>query len=385
MITFPFQTTPAPSNDELRPEPLNLKSERSKNENNHQSETTEDSRMGDANDRNVRSAKTCGSCQCTEKSSDEVELISCNIKQGFIEILNIDYGVADLTQLVSKQTGKQVDILIKDTILEMVKGLESTPYIRNLIMENNANLKFELKQPTVVVENLNFRTNAFTSFDKKVFQAKQLTLSNLMTSSMSDFASDDEWMSLGSLVLVIEGEMSDVQPFYQHSYLENVTILNTFSKKSEIIPDNFLEKAGRLSIVRFSNTSQASLPPKFSSRNGAKDVSFVLNVNNIRQRAFDLKTGVKSLNGITLTDSQKDISTSASDFYECVSFCASNDCRADADEVSRINCAICVRNKEGANNITLENDLCNFKPITSPNQLPSTVSRLHFLVLASRR
>ena len=382
---FPFQTTPAPSNDNLRLKPLNSKSERSNVENNHQSEATEDGKIVDANDRNVRSAKTCGSCQCTEKSSDEVELISCNIKEGFIEISNIDYEVADLTQLFSKQTGKQVDIIIKDTMLETVKGLESAGYIRNLIMENNAKLVFQSRQSPLVLESLHFRMAALKEFHKNVFKAINLTFSYLKTSSISDFASKDTWLELGFNIdnILFEGEFSSIQSFEQFPHLENVTMSNVFSNQPELLPNSFLQKVGTLKVLCITNSMQVSLPNNFLSQNGAKDVSIFLHADNVRPQSIDVKIGLKSLNGKTLTDSEKDILTGTSDSRSCASLCANGDCKTDSDEISAINCAICIRNKEGPNQ-RLESDLCSHKPTTVPPQDLPTVSMPDFVFYEKR-
>ena len=336
-----------------------------------QPESPKDVKIADTNDRNVRSAKMCGSCQCTEKSSDEVELISCTIKDGLIEVSKIDYREIDFTKLLNKQA-KKVDILIKDTMSETIKGLQSSAKIKQLILESNANLELKATGSLINLNMLQFRRQPVKNFEDEVFGTPKLIISNLMESSLTDFALKETWKKFSWQIqeLVVEGECSQIGPFKNYRILENVTMLNVVSEQSDVLSGEFLQSAERLKTISFVNSSRISLPKHFLSGSGAQDVSFVLDADNIRQQTLDEKKGVKNLNGRSLSDSEKEILTSTSDSDKCKIFCVNDDCSREANELWKLNCVICIRNKVGADE-DLEKRICDYKPTSDPS---STVS-----------
>ena len=330
------------------------------------------------NSRKDRSIKTCGSCQCSI-NNNVAELTQCpSDAEGFLKISNVDNGIVDMKQLLSKTATRSIKLLIKDTNIEEIWGIEGKT-MSHLILENNPKLAFDdQKKPSVDLETLEMHRNPLKSFHENALTTRKLLVSNLMTSSMIEYANPNTWGELCNSceLIVLAGEMSDIAPFDLCTSLRNVTIVNVYSKRPEIVPTVFLQGGSDLKSVIFSNATHVSLPEKFLSRCTAQDIDFILDIENVRRHSLDSERGVKSLNGDLLNDFQKKILTGNDKSSKCTTFCTNNDCRAEVDQTARKNCAICARNHDGADE-QHESEICNYPSVTVPPQSPSLVSCLN--------
>ena len=325
------------------------------------------------NERQKRSTNGCGSCQCSV-NKDVATLTNCpSNSNGFLEIVNVNYRVAILKPLLKNKPDTSVMMIIKDTELNTVEGFEGAKF-RHLVFENNPRLQIH-KNTSIKLETLELRTKALDLIETDVFQPKRLIVSNLMSSLLTDYATSESWSQMCRHIvnLVFEGEFDEIVSIDGCLFIENVTLKNAHSSKTEIIPKDFLKDCQNLEVVAFDNTSQASLPEYFLSQSGAKDLLLQVDVHNARQYSFDVIYGIKSLNNQTLNDQQKDILTSSSNSSNCNVFCANNDCQADGDELARKNCAICVRVRDGPDDLS-ERTICRHYPAIPPTRPPSSVS-----------
>ena len=330
------------------------------------------------NSRKDRSIKTCGSCQCSI-NNNVAELTQCpSDAEGFLKISNVDNGIVDMKQLLSKTATRSIKLLIKDTNIEEIWGIEGKT-MSHLILENNPKLVFDdTKKTTVDLQTLELRTKPLKIFQENSFKTRNLFVSNLMTKSMIEYANQEIWSQLcrNFEFLVFSGEMSDIALFHQCTVLRILTIVNVNSKKPEIFPALFLQASGFLKNVTFSNATNASLPEKFLSRSTATDIDFILNVENVRRHSLDSHRGVNSLNGYLLNDLQKQILTDDQNSSKCRIFCGNSDCKTEVDNTARTNCAICTRNHDGADE-QHESEICSYPSVTVPPQSPSLVSYLN--------
>ncbi|XP_075262606.1 uncharacterized protein LOC142354237 isoform X2 [Convolutriloba macropyga] len=325
------------------------------------------------NERQKRSTNGCGSCQCSV-NKDVATLTNCpSNSNGFLEIVNVNYRVAILKPLLKNKPDTSVMMIIKDTELNTVEGFEGAKF-RHLVFENNPRLQIH-KNTSIKLETLELRTKALDLIETDVFQPKRLIVSNLMSSLLTDYATSESWSQMCRHIvnLVFEGEFDEIVSIDGCLFIENVTLKNAHSSKTEIIPKDFLKDCQNLEVVAFDNTSQASLPEYFLSQSGAKDLLLQVDVHNARQYSFDVIYGIKSLNNQTLNDQQKDILTSSSNSSNCNVFCANNDCQADGDELARKNCAICVRVRDGPDDLS-ERTICRHYPAIPPTRPPSSAS-----------
>ena len=329
------------------------------------------------NVREERATQNCGTCQCSV-NKEVAELIDCSsISDDFLEIVNVNYRVAILKPLLIKKAADSKGIIIKDTHLETVEGLEGNNF-KHLVLEKNTKLQIKSTNP-IELETLELRMTALYWF-VGAFKPNRLLISNTMASPLTKYATSDTWndMCYNMEYLVLQGELSDIVAFRGCSNLKKVTFNNVISTKPEIIPSDFLQNCRNLEVLEFFNASQASVPAKFLSSSNADDLSLFLEVKNSKQYSFDDKSAIKYLNDDQLDDREKDILTSPSNSGECAVFCSNNDCQKEKDEVSRKNCAICVRGKDGPNE-QREEEICHNLPASTPppTPQPSTVSELH--------
>ena len=324
------------------------------------------------------SGTKCGSCDCSPPcSAGVVEVSNCQVGQsGYVEIVGIDSPVADISKVMNDPNINQKGFWIKDNLIESLEGLND---ITTLILENNVNLNFNGKKP-VIIDTIELRSNALKSFIKGAFISPNLKLSNLKPSSMKDFADDSSWQALVGVTetLFIEGELMDLIPFKRAAALRVVTIRKVWSNKQELLDNNFLPNANNLEQVTIEDSPQISLPTKFVSNTQANDISFVLNADNVQKKSLDLKSGVNSLNEVSLSEEQKEVLTSSDNPDKCAIFCNSDNCQQDQDEISRKNCAICVKNVGGSDD-GIDNHPCYYKPQPSECPASTTVSFSHSL------
>ena len=339
------------------------------------------------NSREDRSIKSCGSCQCLI-NNNVAELTQCpSDAEGFLEISNVDNGIVDMKQLLSKMSTGSIKLLIKDTNIEKIKGIEGQK-MSHLILENNPKLVFDGKKAPINLNTLEMRTNSVKMFQENAFKTDKLLVSNLMTSSMTEYANPNTWRQFCKKcdLIVFDGELSDIVSFDRCAGLKNMKVVNVYSKNSEIVPSLFLQASKFLINITFSNATQASLPEKFLSRSKAEDVDFILNVENVRRHSLDSQRGVKSLNGVLLDDVRKQILTGNDKSSKCTTFCANNDCGAEVNKIARKNCAICARNHDGPDE-QHESEICNYRStsvpptVTVPPPSPSLVSYINPVLL----
>ena len=331
-------------------------------------------------DREARSSVKCGSCECSPSSNGVIEVTQCQVgKSGYVEIVGIDSQVADMAKVFSDPNLKQHGFLIKDTTIKTVRGLPGGKTIKRLILEYNVNLHLEKMKPRVKFETFELRTKALKSFEQNAYRAVNLIISNIMPSKMEDFADTNIWKSITMFIqtLHFEGEASEFMPIDSAQDLVNLTMKNVWSTNHELIPDNFLKKSERIQNIIMENSLQATLPQNFVSKSTSLHISFTLDPSNVKQHSFDVKEGVKSLNGQVLSDEQKRILTDKSPKEKCAVFCTGSDCKTSTI-VLKLNCAICVRNKVDKDEKMEQDQICDYRQptidSTSTTLAPHTVS-----------
>ena len=380
LICFSFQTTISPLIELL--EQINKATKQTQQPANRDDLNEEIDELNfDTNSRKERSTKNCGTCQCSI-NNNVAELTQCpSDAEGFVEISNIDNGVVDMKQLLPKTSTGSIQLLIKDTNIEKIRGIEVHKMI-HLILENNPKLVFDGKTAPINLNTLEMRTNPVKIFQENTFKTDELLLSNLMTSSMTEYANPNTWRLFckTSYLIVFDGELSDIVSFDRCAGLRNVKVVNVYSKNSEIFPSLFLQESKYLRNITFSNATQAFLPEKFLSRSTAEDIDFILDVENVRRHSLDSERGVKSLNGDLLNDVRKQILTGNDKSSKCTTFCANNDCGAEVNKIARKNCAICARNHDGPDE-QHERDICNYQSVTVPPSPPSLVSYINQVLI----
>ena len=319
------------------------------------------------------SGTKCGSCDCSPPcSAGVVEVSNCQVGQsGYVEIVGIDSPVADISKVMNDPNLSQQGFLIKDNLVEILDGLQN---IDTMILENNINLELNGTN-SVKIATLELRRNAMASFKQSALVTYNLKLSNLVPSSMKDFADEASWEVLVRNIetLFIEGELLDLVPLERTRGLKVVTMRKVWSKKQELLHDNFLSNANKLQHVAMEDSTQVSLPTNFVTNTLAKDISFVLNADNVQKQSLDLRSGVKSLNEVPLTEEQKEVLTSSDNPDKCAIFCKGNNCQQDQDEISKKNCAICVKNIGGSDD-KIDNHPCYYMPQTTDCPASTTVS-----------
>ena len=319
------------------------------------------------------SGTKCGSCDCSPPcSAGVVEVSNCQVGQsGYVEIVGIDSPVADISKVMNDPNINQKAFWIKDNLIESLQGLKD---ISTLILENNVNLMFNEKK-SVTIDTIELRSNALKLFMEGAFVSPNLKLSNLKTSSMKYFADDASWQALAAVIetLFIEGEFMDMVDFVRPVKLSDVTMRKVWSNKQDLLGDNFLWTANQLKQVTMEDSPQISLPTKFVSTTQANDISFVLNADNVQKQSLDVRSGVKSLNEVLLSEKQKEVLTNSDNPDKCAIFCKADNCQQDQDEISKKNCAICVKNI-GASDDKIDYHPCYHKPQTSECPASTTVS-----------
>ena len=324
------------------------------------------------------SGTKCGSCDCSPPcSAGVVEVSNCQVGQsGYVEIVGIDSPVADISKVMNDPNINQKGFWIKDNLIESLEGLKD---ITTLILENNVNLMFNEKKP-VTIDTIELRSKALKSFIEGAFISSNLKLSNLKPSSMKDFADDASWQPLAAAIetLFIEGEVLDLVGFVRPVNLGVVTMRKVWSNKQDLLGDNFLWYASQLKQVTMEDSPQISLPANFVSTTHANDISFVLNADNVQKQSLDRRSGVKSLNEVPLSEEQKEVLTNSDNPDKCAIFCNGGNCQQVQNEISRTNCAICVKNIGGSDD-QIDNHPCYYKPQPSGCPASTTVSFSHSL------
>ena len=299
----------------------------------------------------------CANCTC-HREKDIVVVEACEIRSGVILAHNIDESRVDMTKLF---TGNEKRIEIFNTTIKTIIVDKKETKTRFDYMMFKENYRLALTEPDfgkVQVATVLFRIRALKFLDRTALQQIKVLQFFSMNSTTFNLGNQQKniWSKNNFFKLEIRGPhttFSEIQECAKLRYVEFGIIWS--SHPSNVIPDGFLRKSTALETIYIHRSRNFILPANFmSDLESKKDINMTVNIWNVDSMSLSNRT--KILNGINLTDSQRQILNGfgGEDAKNCKWFC---DCLPNGpgacghcdDDWDKQNCGICVRNLLGAN------------------------------------
>ena len=293
----------------------------------------------------------CANCACHRKR-DIVVVELCEVRLGVILAHDIEESRVDMTKLFTSNE-KKIEIFntsIKTIIVDKNSSKRAFDFI--MLKENSRLMITEKEFGTVQVSTVLFRIRALKYLDRTVLKKIDSLQFFSMNSSTFNLGNDKNiWSNNLFYNLEIRGPhttFSMIQDCINLRYVEFGIIWS--SHPSNIIPDGFLKRSKNLETIYIHRSRNFILPANFmSDLQSEKDINMTVNIWNVDSMSLSNRT--KILNGINLTDGQRQILNGfgGEDAKNCKWFC---DCLPNGpgacghcdDDWDKQNCGICVRN-----------------------------------------
>ena len=275
---------------------------------------------------------------------------------GVICAHNIREHVVDMTAIFLSSFRK---IEIFNTSIKTIKKELTRPkkHFSFIMLKENARLSLTAQTfGTVEVDTALFRIRALKYLDRSVLQkvinlqffsmnSTKFNLGNRQTSIWSGKASTNHYEKLE-----IRGPHPQFFMINGCNYLRYVEFGIIWSSgPANVIPDGFLKKSPMLETIYIHRSRNFTLPVNFiSDLDSKQEINMTVNIWNVDSMSLSNRT--KILNGINLTDGQRQVlkEFGSEDAKNCKWFC---DCLPNGpgacghcDDWDKQNCGICVRN-----------------------------------------
>ena len=296
-----------------------------------------------------------GTCTCTRRAAKSLIAVvqKCDIKMGVICAHNIREHVVDMTAIFLSSFRK---IEIFNTSIKTIKNDLTRPkkQFSFIMLKENARLSLTAQTfGTVEVDTLLFRIRALKYLDRSVIQ-KVINLQFFsMNSTKFNLGNRQSiWSGNDTINEYEKLEIRGPHPLFSMingckklRYVEFGIIWS--SGPANVIPDGFLKKSFQLETIYIHRSRNFTLPANFmSDLESRKEINMTVNIWNVDSMSLSNQT--KILNGINLTDGQRQVLNGfgGEDAKNCKWFCkpgpgAWGHCDDDWDKQ---NCGICVRN-----------------------------------------
>ena len=280
-------------------------------------------------------------------------MTECEIRSGVILAHNIDEPRVDMTKLF---TGNEKKIKIFNTTIKTIifdKKKTKTVFDFMMFKENYRLEELKVEEfGKMQVNTVLFRIRALKYLDRAVFAyIETLQLFSMISTTFNLGNQNNIWSKQGFSKLEIRGPhttFSEIEDCSSLRYVEFGIIWS--SHPSNIIPYGFLKRSTNLETIYIHRSRNFILPAKFMfDLESKKDINMTVNIWNVDSMSLSNRT--KILNGINLTDGQRQILNGfgGEDAKNCKWFC---DCLPNGpgacghcdDDWDKQNCGICVRN-----------------------------------------
>ena len=285
---------------------------------------------------------------------------------------------------------------IEDFNTEGIEIVQPLVDLKYLVFKNNTDLVLaDCRNNQPHVERTTFCKDAVNRIVQYSMRSRELHFIHLESFSMkfSYVENNDQFSRMGVRDIYIEGIMLDIYlPI--DAYLESVVIKNVQSlQNTELLQANALSLSTISKELRIENSIHVTLPENLMNGQPVdknlkvNSIDFVLDPWNLQKNTFAkaVVPYIKNLNGLLLSDNQKNALITYDNGKKCAIFCR---CDGNNDEGCSVcpkkhkkNCAICIKNQIQSAEKDIYKQICaieNMSFVNGPAQIysNSTASNL---------